>query len=58
MNFPGRKNRRRQEALDRIKKKTLERVNIQKAVDSLKAKIIDQAEAENTKTKIKREKRK
>ncbi len=57
MNFPGRLNKRRQEALDRIARRTAdEQKKVQKIVEATRAKLVEQNVAQSTRTKINREK--
>lgn len=57
MNFPGRVNKRRQEAIDRLSAIPEPRKGVAKIIIDTSAKIIDQGEAEACQTKIRREKR-
>lgn len=57
MNFPGRKNRRRIEAVQRLYKKSTLKESVGVIIDNTNAKIVDQGGAENLQTKINREKR-
>ncbi len=57
MNFPGRLNRRRQEAIDRMLDLPEPRKHIvEKVIAATQARLIEQADAELIKTKINREK--
>jgi hypothetical protein len=60
MNFPGRLNKRRVEALNRALKKADEKKEISKRVqniiDATRAKLMDQEEADKLKTKVNRSK--